>query len=458
MGKLPEDFTIKDLEELNKASAVDAAKDAAKACRDARRADASASCRDPAERFLGLRRIEATGDQKKDATKKRAILQEVAKQLNKDAMAICLAERSSRDEVSACLSELSAETDGVGIELFGDVDETARQHKMKRARREAAVEAVGERFHLCMKAAGDSASDKDMCNDELASRTSLAGLPESAEKVAMRHRGNRVANAAQSCNATERQECLRQAKEDLQDAGMAPRAFGVVKQIAEMRAAAEAYAACKEADYGDDACLEEAKATLEDVSGGSEGLWSDDTALRAKKLGKAIFDGIATKLVQLNRLDVLVATTEDECRNASSDELMSAVDDLFEAFMSNTMNKTMDTNIKRQSNHSRVMKKICRVIFGSAEYGSKVDANGLKETDMSEASDFIVQSVNDLDLSGRRLSEVVEAFADQDVQEVVDEDGDSGTNSLGALDGSPLGAAPLRALASLSIMAAWVLM
>merc|ERR1740129_2019633 len=190
------------------------AKEAAKACRDAKRADASASCQDPALRFLKVRRIEATGNQKKDSTKKKAILQDVAKELNKDAMTICL-ERPSRDEVTACMSELSAETDDVAVELFGDVGEKVKANKMKRAKQEAAVEAVGERFHLCMKAAGESTSEKDLCKEELEKKTSLAGLTESAEKVTMRHRRNSVANAAQACSATEREICLRQVKQDL---------------------------------------------------------------------------------------------------------------------------------------------------------------------------------------------------------------------------------------------------
>lgn len=454
MGKLPEDLTIKDLEELNKAGAVDAAKEAAKACRDAKRADASASCQDPALRFLKVRRIEATGNQKKDSTKKKAILQDVAKELNKDAMTICL-ERPSRDEVTACMSELSAETDDVAVELFGDVGEKVKANKMKRAKQEAAVEAVGERFHLCMKAAGDSTSEKDLCKEELEKKTSLAGLTESAEKVTMRHRRNSVANAARACSATEREKCLRQVKQDLQDAGMAPRAFGVVKKLAQVRAAAEDYAACKEADYADDACLEVAKATLEVVSGGLEGVWSDDTAMRIKKLGKAVFDGIATKLVKSNRLDFMAETTEDECRSTSRDELMNKVDDLFEDFMSSVMKRTMD----RTSDHSRVMRKVCHIIFGSAEYGSKIDASGLSETDMPGVADFILQSMNGFDLSGRRLSRVSEAFADQDVNEVADEADGSGSTSSGFM-GRPATAAapPLKALLPFPVMATLVLM
>ena len=93
---------------------------------------------------------------------------------------------------------------------------------------------------------------------------------------------------------TQRSMCIDQAKEELKE-----RTFGVVRRLAQMKAAAESWAACQEDSVEVNAtCDSIARAELEGI-GGSMSVWTVEEAEKVKALCEAMLEGRAVLLRKL---------------------------------------------------------------------------------------------------------------------------------------------------------------
>ena len=91
--------------------------------------------------------------------------------------------------------------------------------------------------------------------------------------------------------------CSEQAKEELKE-----RTFGVVRLLAQMKAAAESWVACQEDSVEVNAtCDSIARAELEEM-GGSMSVWTVEEAEKVKALGEAMLEGRAVLLRKLHAI------------------------------------------------------------------------------------------------------------------------------------------------------------
>eukprot|EP00913_Durusdinium_trenchii_P026306 g24684.t1 len=151
-----------------------------------------------------------------DETESRRVKGELAKDMDKEDMKLCFDEESSKEAFESCLEMLDSSDKVKDRPSSACVKEAGQQD-------EAAVEAVGEIFKACME---EATSD------------------------------------------TEKAECRtkRKQQDELVKMGLKKRAFGLVKKLADLKAAAETYAACQETSATENTtCIELAKSTLEEL-------------------------------------------------------------------------------------------------------------------------------------------------------------------------------------------------
>ncbi|CAE7700445.1 unnamed protein product, partial [Symbiodinium pilosum] len=310
MGRSKEDLSDMEVERLNMDGARDAAKEAARGCAAARKEEASATCADPTEVYANARKVPIEDD-----VDRKRVQQELVKESEKDAMRTCFSEED-KDGFDSCMGQMK-DAEEVAGELFRGVSDERKQNKEKRAKEEAAVEVVGERFQLCMEAS-TTEEEKKGCRDEMGKGAGMAGLKEDVEDVVKKYHRNVVATAARACNSTQRKTCIDQAKEELKKSGLKERAFGVVRRLAEMKSAAETWAACQEGSTGENAtCDAKAQAELEEISGSTE-VWTADVALKVKELGQAMLEG---KEIVLRKLHAILLEILTDALNCSDDVL-----------------------------------------------------------------------------------------------------------------------------------------
>ena len=110
--------------------------------------------------------------------------QELVKESEKDAMRTCFSEED-KDGFDSCMGQMK-DAEEVAGELFRGVSDERKQNKEKRAKEEAAVEVVGERFQLCMEAS-TTEEEKKGCRDEMGKGAGMAGLKEDVEDVVKKY-------------------------------------------------------------------------------------------------------------------------------------------------------------------------------------------------------------------------------------------------------------------------------
>mmetsp|Transcript_96615 Transcript_96615/g.134008 ORF Transcript_96615/g.134008 Transcript_96615/m.134008 type:complete len:840 (-) Transcript_96615:334-2853(-) len=417
MGRSKEDLSDMEVERLNMDGARDAAKEAARACAEARKESNTATCADPTEVYASNRRIPIDDD-----VDRKRIKQDLVKESEKDAMRSCM-EESDKTGFDRCMGEL-AEPDEVAGELFRGLSDERKQNKEKRAKEDAAVEVVGERFQICMEAATTEGQKKD-CQDAMRAGAGMAGLKDDVEDVVKKFQRNTVGMAARACNETQRPMCIQQAKEELKKSGLKERAFGVVRQLAEMKAAAESWAACQEDSVEVNAtCDSIAQAELEEISG-SMSIWTDEVAEKVKALGEAMLEGREIVLRKLQAILLETLTDALDCSDAVLDKLAEKAQQTSDGFMPNA---TMGPR--------NVSNKECRIVWGLARYYCKVHTKDLNETETEDLSDSLGTDLGTTDISGdrrlgRRLAVITDSYAGQEEEETTSTAGD-GTSATTA--------------------------
>ncbi|CAE7839821.1 unnamed protein product [Symbiodinium sp. CCMP2592] len=410
MGRSKEDLSDMEVERLNMDGARDAAKEAARACAEARKESNTATCADPTEVYASNRRMPIDDD-----VDRKRIKQDLVKESEKDAMRTCM-EESDKTGFDRCMGEL-AEPDEVAGELFRGLSDERKQNKEKRAKEDAAVEVVGERFQLCMEAATTEGQKKD-CQDAMRAGAGMAGLKDDVEDVVKKFQRNTVGMAARACNETQRPMCIEQAKEELKKSGLKERAFGVVRQLAEMKAAAESWAACQEDSAEVNAtCDSIAQAELEEISG-SMSIWTEEVAAKVKALGEAMLEGREIVLRKLHAILLETLTDALNCSDAVLDKLAEKAQQTSDGFMPNA---TMGPR--------NVSNKECRIVWGLARYYCKVHTKDLNETETEDLSDSLGTDLGTTDISGvrrlgRRLAVITDSYAGQEEEETTSTAGD----------------------------------
>lgn len=406
MGRKPEEMGEMELERLNLEGAKDAAKDAARSCASARASDPSATCQDALSVFRQGR------GKNMDESEERRVTQELAKDLEKEDMKVCLKEED-RTKFQECMGNVG-DTDKVKDELFRGLSEDQKEAKKKRAKDEAAVDAVGEMFQACMEGASSDEHKKD-CREKMEGRKDMAGLQEDVDDVIKKYQRNVVATAARVCEPSKRENCVMEAKDELVKMGLKPRAFGLVKQLADLKAAAETWAACQENSTGvNETCKTLAQATLEELSGSME-IWTEEVAAKVEELANAFLEGRDLVIRKLKQLAFEAITDLLNCSDGSFlDDLIDKVQNISDHFKNGTRPPRNITD------------KLCRVSWGSARFLCKIHTEDLPEEEMTELSDELAEELSTADLSvrrlaglARRLAQVTETYVDQEVEETV---------------------------------------
>jgi len=414
MGKDPEDLSEMEVERLNMEGAKDAAKDAARGCAAARKEDASATCTEASEVFAEARKMPI----RDDADKKR-IEQELVKEMEKDAMKVCM-EEADRAGYERCMQGM-VEAAEVSEELFKGMDSDKKEHKEKRAKEDAAVEVLGENFQVCMEAAETEDAMK-ACRAEMEKGKGKAGLEEQMEDVLKKYQRSVVADAARACNSTMRKDCIDQAREELKKSGLKERAFGVIRSLAEYRAAAERWAACQEfSTTADNAtCIALAEAEYADIAGGDD-LWTEEVWAKVKELGEAMMEGREIFVRTLQAILIEALTDALECSDAALDAILEKINQTSEGFKPNaSMGPRNITN------------KECKIVWGLARYKCKLDTEDLDVNETAELSDSVSGDLASTVISGgrrlggRRLATVTDTYADQETEETTQTSGDDG--------------------------------
>ncbi|CAK9007977.1 Soluble guanylate cyclase gcy-35 [Durusdinium trenchii] len=419
MGRSKDDLSNMELERLNLEGAKDAAKNAAKSCRAAKDADASATCQDVIEVFKQGRGKDM------DETESRRVKGELAKDMDKEDMKLCFDEESSKEAFESCLEMLDS-SDKVKDDLFSELSEGRKNAKKKRAKDEAAVEAVGEIFKACMEEA-TSDTEKAECRSAMKEKSEMAGLEEDVEDVLKKYQRNVVATAARVCSSAERAQCVKAAKDELVKMGLKKRAFGLVKKLADLKAAAETYAACQETSATENTtCIELAKSTLEELSGSTD-IWSDEIESKVKELGEAYLEGREVFIRKLKELAFEAVTDLLNCSEAFLDRIMDRIQNISDGF-----------NGRNSSGPRNISDKLCRVTWGFARMVCKIHSPDLDDDEMMNLSDTIAEEVSTAELSGsrrleeRRLATVTETYVDQEQEETAT----SSSTSMGGESGS----------------------
>jgi len=220
-------------------------------------------------------------------------------------------------------------------------------------------------------------------------------VAEDAKSVVRKHLSNIFADVS-ACNASAAKDCRQAARADALASGLLSRELFRAKKRGEMRAAAEAWATCLEAE--DSSCEDAAKTLFQRVSGSSDAQsWNDWARNKSKELADAIVSGEPTVMKLLQQLSVDFRMSGSLCSDDTSTALEGKVEGL-------TGTKTLQD--------------ACRAVDSKAEYSMEVPDNN-DEATLEERSEKLFTDLDQLQANaGRRLAETAEEVGvDQGVEE-----------------------------------------
>eukprot|EP00933_Yihiella_yeosuensis_P059014 TRINITY_DN598_c0_g1_i1.p1 TRINITY_DN598_c0_g1~~TRINITY_DN598_c0_g1_i1.p1 ORF type:complete len:871 (-),score=291.80 TRINITY_DN598_c0_g1_i1:347-2884(-) len=428
MGKAKDKIRDLDAEKFNKEAALKASVDLAKSCFEAKKENSTSSCTDVYEEVLKLRKKSKPSGADAQKADKSDVRKELAKTMAKDFRASCL-QQATKAAAEECLASFKEEAENMAKQLFPNYSPEMRKSRMKHAEKEASIEAVGESFAACMVTASN-ATEKDACKAEFSRKKSMANLSEPDDDILSKFHMSAVVEAGRTCNSTQRKECMKAVKADMMKLGMLVRRYAKMKRLGEFKAAAEAWASCKDANNTETACDALAKARFEEVSG-SSGSWTDELKAKIQKLGKALYNGQEMKFSKLKRVQVDTFTSSTVCSEVE-------------------MNKTLSEISKHSNSSGKAYETIliigCRLVEGLAEHQFHVKTPNLTDSEIDSLSDHLATNLNGTSLSRRlrlksdfqshprRLGAITESNADVAVQ--LDPSGSDTEKSSQGTDGT----------------------
>jgi len=213
------------------------------------------------------------------------------------------------------------------------------------------------------------------------------------------------------------------------------------KKIAEVKGAAEKYAACKDGENSDSDCRTQAKELFLSISGALDADYSDKLKTKIEKLGKRIFEGDTTTLVQKDSVSVAIETDGTTCIDKVKENFRGEV-------VANVGDgaKSNDATKKLQDTEKDVD---CRIVDDKSEYEVSIDAKGMTTEDIDSASQALATKLNSVSYAtSRRVRRLLSqqtttsSYADQETVICSDtdtectgekiEEGDASSTTLGA--------------------------
>merc|ERR1711871_508064 len=425
LGKDVNDLKTFEVNDIERKAAIASALESARNCYQARKDNSSATCKDLFNAYNDVKGTTAPSDQKKKKTAMEKVFAETLKDAAKEARKVCL-EKESKNEVATCLTEAKNDEDEVSKILYPGKSSDERK-KQDLARKEANVEVLGSEFSECMKLAGSDKTKKQQCMDDLKSMKDKLGASEKAVTILRRARTNLLLDPAESCDGADLKQCREDAKEEAKNSGMPITEYALTKKLAEIKGAAKEWASCSEGGFTDTECNTVAKDKFIAISGSNADAYDKKTTPDAKqtvkervqKIGKAIKDGVETKLYEKKKLVVTIETSGTKCDENVKSQIKTKIESLRKASDATTEQKKM----------KGVAPPNCRVVDSKAEYTTAVDTKDLTGSDKYDklASDTSKKLAGESYKPARRrllLSDVstTNSYAAQDVTECAEDD------------------------------------
>jgi len=361
---------------------------------------------------------------------------DAARERSKDRVRECLSDdNKTRQEVRDCMqaarATLRSELGGYMKRGKSQADRTKRTEEL---RKEAARDVLGDIFNRCAQAG----LDKEACKRRLRKRKEDAGLSDEDDEGIVKYRfGKMLRKPSEEDCSTDWKECRRQAKAEAIGKGMRRREYAAVRLLGAVRAAAEVWAGCREAEGEDAACEGLAQDEFIRVTGSRPVDFSAMLKRKVMRLGQAITDGKEIKVVKFKRMLVSGITDGIDC-NATLEDLFAA----------------QALNISKANNRrvTRAVKRACRLMDARPEYSALVFAD-IPDVDFGVLAEATAAGLmgsgldrrleeedlrGEVDDSGRRLDSVSETFAAQDVAECASSDAACASGSTTeSIAGSP---------------------
>jgi hypothetical protein len=414
-GKPEEDVTKLEERATREKAAKAASIEDARACKEAREVNATATCDGFYEKFLKRSGKVPPKGQVEEAAARRKVTHEVVESEIKDTVKVCFT--GPKDELKKCLAEgeeYSKETVDFVMKEGGINDPEKRRKKEEFAVHKAKVATLGELFRACMLAVNATHED---CKVQLKEIKNGAEIEDTAEDILDGfYSFSLLKGPVSSCNETEMKDCRRDAKAQCLESGMKRRRLIVMQKLAQIRASAEELAYCLEGMGANDdnvpKCWELTYKIYKSVRGVS-GKNFNVTLAKIKDLGWKIADGKELKLRRKKQVEVHMKTNETECDDQVLDEFKKKTSDVLYAVVP----------------ASEVLNASCEMVDDEPEYGikAKVDLPDDQVEDAAKrASDAwsLAKPRRLLDQDGsvamlfRRLADIdIEAFGAQSIDE-----------------------------------------
>ena len=412
LGKKSEDITTFDHRKFEEEAAIASVADEFRACAKAKKDKSTAECKDPLAAFAESSGREEPTDNKKKETFKKELAKKVVQDAEKESVRACMKE-STKTKVQDCLKEAKSDVDNVASVAFEGETADKIQKKKKQAEKKASESALGDEFRDCMEAASTDNAKKTACKTDVESKKELLGVNTPIKHVLKSYRADLLLSPSDSCNSTEIKSCRQNAKAEAIKNGMEARAYAQTKKIAEVKGAAEKFASCRDGGNVESDCSDQAKETYLSISGAKADSYKDKVKTRIEDLGKKIFKGDVTKLVDKEAVTVTVETNGGAC----NDGVKTAFKDEVKKHVGDGASSTADTKKLQQ-----VAKDVdCRVVDDKAEYAVSVDAKGVSTDDIGTASgDLSTKLSSKAYITSRRVRRLLNtqtttgAYADQE--------------------------------------------
>jgi hypothetical protein len=338
-------------------------------------------------------------------------------------------ERKTKDEIKNCLESVKHDNEGVVSSLGDGEDATKIRNRNKCSNNMATTSALGDVFADCMEAA-TTEGEKTVCNEGMDLGLSAANVKEGRKAFVQKYRGQSVADAVAACDASDATKCRKQAMEKLKKSGMKKHELRGVKLLGATKAAAVAWAACRDVEEVT-TCDRTARETYIAISGGDDSVFSDKVQAKVRKLGQAIMNGVATEVRLKKSIDAGVSTDESSCSTASETTVLEKA-------------TTLAEDIDRR--FGSLKSEGCKLFDGSPEYAFNVASNfaNIESAAASMAMGMVGVSLRRLGENRshdtmslhRRLAVTSEAFASQSQEECSVDDRTCGSEDPSRPDAS----------------------
>eukprot|EP00933_Yihiella_yeosuensis_P064285 TRINITY_DN6763_c0_g1_i2.p1 TRINITY_DN6763_c0_g1~~TRINITY_DN6763_c0_g1_i2.p1 ORF type:complete len:893 (-),score=238.99 TRINITY_DN6763_c0_g1_i2:101-2536(-) len=413
-----------EVEKVEREGALEKAAEEVKACFTARKSQATATCDNPYDKFLQLRKKEQPKDEKEKKADEREVKSNLMMTMMKDRQAACMDEPKDSAQMKECIGGFEAEAGEIAKTLFPELKDDQRRKKMNQEKQKASVKVLGGHFKACMEQGAATAAAAGSCYSKLKDLKDKAGLPESEKDLVLKFHASAVVDAGKACGNSTRHECMHNAKDSMLRMGVAKRQFAMIERLAKVRASAETHAACKEGGNDDAFCIGLAHKKYQELEESDEPL-SEEAKEKILKVAGSLSEGKTLVLKYMKNITVDAQTSSEKCSTKHAEHLLGKIRQ--EAERSGYANQKI-------ADHG------CRKIRKKAKYQFKVDMDkpNLPTNAIPDLSDKLAKALNGTSLpddsaGGRRLqgggstgSTVTESYAAQSVTQ----EGNSSNSSM----------------------------